>query len=398
MKKLSEAEKLANYEEAVNGLTSEKQFEKVQAVKSGVNLKRFLSKDAPDRLVRRFMHRVTEVMDGSMPPLERGRIFYQLDSYDNALRFLLKAYEEGEEAAAFYIGQIYTRKDNVNEAADWLQKASDYEKDDDKVAQILLAKARISELAGNKKRAKQHLSRARNMGTEHSRCYSGRMKCMDGDCRGAVSEYMRGVDEDGSEIGVDKLMGCMTRPGVSDMFGYEAVRKMLLVQIKRGDMLKYHTLARLDESEGRNDLAAESYLRAAMAGEPRALLYLPLFSIKGGCKKPVLVAAEKLFEKNPQKVFEVIVPILMGLCEFGLFLDYCNRMYLKCHADLAGAAINFGMIMAGDGVSGAFVKGLKKGADYCNDLSLAIYSKMQNGFGADQEFSPDAKKDLSDVN
>jgi tetratricopeptide (TPR) repeat protein len=400
MKKMSETEKLANYECALDKLPPEKQFDKIQAVRSGKTLRRFLSADAPEALVLRFMHKLNEVIYEKMSSFEQGRIEYESGQFMVAEQLFLQADKEGYKDAAFYLGQIYTGRGDIEAAAEWLDKAMENVRDEERKARILAAKAHISKLYGNPGRAQILYEKAGGLQTRDAAFYRGKVKCVQGECERAVREFAKGADADGSGRCASAIMRCAAERKFREMQDFEVTQKLLRLLIQRGDIGMYAELADACAAAGRHEEAAENYVRAVILDVPGTLDYILNYAVTLGHTDEVLGACRKLMSKNPARVSVIMRDIFLKTKRFADLLDCCDAMIAGGERGAAQEALLSAIRGGGLEFLGVYDRCVKIGKRFSRELSAMVFSAYNPGLGADKEFHSgmQMEPDWMDVN
>jgi len=119
MEDLSQKEKLERYNEALTALPVREQIRKVEAIKSDVNLRRFVSIDAPRMLASRFAGRIFEMLGDKFDDLsntEYGRVMALNHWFDEAFFHLNFAIKEKEPFAMYEMGKLLMVKGLHKEA------------------------------------------------------------------------------------------------------------------------------------------------------------------------------------------------------------------------------------------------------------------------------------------
>lgn len=120
---ISEKDKLANYDDALSGLEVDDQMEKVSAVRSPVTVRRALSADAPEGLVRRFSTRINEVLE-NMDYFEAARVYSCLEQNSEALLCCKKALAGGDGRGNLLMAEL---TDDPGEVLPHLREALKFE-------------------------------------------------------------------------------------------------------------------------------------------------------------------------------------------------------------------------------------------------------------------------------
>jgi len=102
----SESEKLTAYNDALSKLEPETQLRKMRAVKSEDTIRRFLSEDAPSRLVHRFSTKINGTIARDLSFFEKGRIAFINYNFSFAREQLMRALQDGDERAHYYLGKL----------------------------------------------------------------------------------------------------------------------------------------------------------------------------------------------------------------------------------------------------------------------------------------------------
>ncbi len=248
---LSEKEKLENYDEALAKLPTEIQLAKMNAVKSPVTLRRFLSEDAPETLVDRFSTRLNEVT--GLRNYEKARVHKHTQEFDKAIAYGHKSLKEGDGRAHLLIGEMTERPEHI---LHHFKKALEFDDNEDTRNAIGLYRMQEENFKG----ARLHFEKARDMTRTDKKYYEGLLNILDR----KPEEGFAMIEEEAEKGSVKALIFLYLYHNAFN--NPQASVKILHKMVKRGFLSGLLELGAMVADYGHYEEAISCYKMAVTAG------------------------------------------------------------------------------------------------------------------------------------
>ncbi len=320
LSQFTEAKKLNDYSEALQGNPLYMQLDKMTAVKSPETLRRFLSSNAPDELVSRYSFRLSEVM-AEMSSYEMGRVQFLKGDMEEAKVLLSKAYDqEKDKRACYLLGVIYYHEERYGIALNLFNKA--IERGVNVEESMIYKGLYLLQAVGDKERARDYFrSILSRLSPGKTNFVVGMLKAIDGEDEFAQNEWVDGLAR-GDVFSALELLAHLEQEG-----NVSKICVVLNRLIRLGYVSRYLQLGEIHENFGQSNLAEECYLSAVQAGIKEGYTYLVRMNIRRKRADDAMAYAQKALGEDFHEIYVPLVELLIDQKKFSEAYSYLNQMF-----------------------------------------------------------------------